>query len=434
MSAPTSSFSKLSLDPNMQRAEARNYPDSEESSDDDTSDDECFALAYCKEFRRDDEGGDFFAFQVVFADIQPYGVRIYQNKPRPECPRCENPEDCPHIEWLMEQIGRTRRSGATGGPYQHIDELGLRTICDELHWEMRTEDDSDAPSTKWELKKRHRAPAKGIRTSRISQARKTDVRNIMATLSPVTAQQYRADIFDEDIIIYETLVPRDLEATICRLLLLDDDVYYQFKDLVPKDAQVLDFLHKMQAKAVESFQLLDRYIQSGPIPGQVSHDVPWCANALIEVVNSVAALTFTPISRAAKMETVRILTSILEEVVERNYDIYASITWTRRPIPHEKDIDRNLYKLLIGSSSRDNPAQGDFVLGALHGVRDAAGGAIDDLDEIATKIGSLGFGAPAAYMNKLKGLIEQLKSGSRLGIAAGKRLSEGSDRQSKRMK
>src|SRR5439155_17492040 len=98
----------------------------------------------------------------------------------------------------------------------------------------------------------------------------------------------------------------------------------------------------------------------------VSCDVAWCASKLRELVKRIRhhLELRAPLGRATKTKAFRLLVTILEEVTNRNHDVYVNITWTREASSNETAVDRNLYQRLIGSSIKAGrteipPQEGD---------------------------------------------------------------------------
>ncbi|RFU25274.1 hypothetical protein B7463_g11058, partial [Scytalidium lignicola] len=469
MSLPVSGFRKLSISQSMQssrghaqgqaRGKGRALPheedpssseeeEEEEEEEEGREDDdvemhlgrEIFAVDHCREV------GGYYAFQIASAKIETVGVRIASTGTGVPTCSCNRPEPCPHIPWLISQLKRTRDNSedeTSPEPYDLISTAGLDNVCEELHWELREGTDSDSEETIWHLKKDYLKSKIGRQTRAMLRKRMKEVRMIMATLSPVVAEEYRADIFtsSEDISTDNMVVPHDLEATISRMLALDDELYYQFKSLISRNDIASDYFRKMSGKAQNTCQLLDQYIQTGPSTG--NHDVIWCGNTLVTIVNKISsyATEMAPLSRSSREEAAKTLVSILHEVVmNRNHDAFQRVNWQRRPTLGEKQKDRNLYQLLIGSTSRAGPADGSFVIKALQDLADAADRCVEDLEQILETIQSSGWGAPLAYVEKLTGLIAQLKGSRASGggpgqsSSSGKRPAGREDRKVKRMK
>ena len=373
--------------------------------------------------------------------MERYSIRISTTDAgNPTC-SCREEGTCKHIVWLLEQLSRTRRDTVEPTtpttPYEQISTIGLSSVCEELHWELREGTDSDTEETKWQLKKDYTASEVGRLTRGIIRERMKVVRDIMATLSPLLPEDYRADIFEspDNIPMQGQCVVGDLEATVSRLMILDDDLFHQFKDLVSRDTRATEYFRKMELKAQNTLELLDKYCDIGPTTGP--HDLVWCAQTLVDIVNSISANVAErqPLSPASREQAAKSLVSILGLVVKkRNHDVYQNLRWTRRRQHGEPQTDRNLYQRLIGSQSRSNPAGGNFVIKALLDLPEAQR-FVDELEDILSTLGTIGWGpAPQAYRDKLSGLITQLKSGAGSSAALGKRSAGSIDRNVKRMK
>ncbi|KAH9221624.1 hypothetical protein DL95DRAFT_381952 [Leptodontidium sp. 2 PMI_412] len=464
MSSPISSFSKLSITQKMQssRGHARGHSSgkgkgkavpieeedeptsSEESSDEDSNgsdpDDEgpdeerVFALDHCRQH------GTRYAFQIAYAEVERYSIRISTtDSGRPTC-SCKEQGNCPHILWFLEQLSRTRSLAvedeeANVTPYEHISQLGLDNVCEELHWELRQGTDSDTEETQWQLKKAYSTPEAGRQTRGVIKERLKTVRDIMATFSDIDTDSYRQDLFEsgDDITMGPILVKRDLEATVAKILILDDSIFHHFQTLVSRNVRATEYFNKMGSKAKTTLDLLDRYCEVGPTSGQ--HDLIQSAQTLVDIVNSISmnVAERQPLSPGSRSEAAKALISILSTVVrDRNHDVYQNTTWPRRRPHGEPSIDRNLYERLIGTTSRKSPAGGNFVIQALQDLPEARH-FVEELEEILALLGTIGWGpAPQAYRDKLGGLITQLKGAS--GVTFGKRPAGSLDRKVKRMK
>ncbi|CZT42735.1 uncharacterized protein RSE6_02683 [Rhynchosporium secalis] len=466
MSSPISSFSKLSLTQRMQssrghagdrssgkgkgkavqsegQSSSSDTSSGEESSGSDSGDDgleeetdnTCgvFALDHCRQH------GTRYAFQIAYAEVERYSVRISTtDSGRPSC-SCTQQGVCQHIVWFLDQIRRTRQptdEEVTVTLYEYISQHGLDNLCEELHWELRQGTDSDTEETQWQLQKAYsnleagRQPRGGIKE------RSKTARDILATLSNLDTDSYRHDIFESafDVNVESVLVKRDLEATMARILMTDDNIYHYFQTLVSRNVRATDYFDKMSLKAKTSLDLLDIYCEVGPSAGQ--HDLIQCAQSLIDIVNTISinVTERQPLNPSSRSEAAKALISILSTVVrERNHDAYQNSTWPRRRPHGELSIDRNLYERLIGKASPMNPAGGTFIIKALQDLPEARH-FVDELEEILALLGTIGWGpAPQAYREKLAGLIQQLKS-SGMTPPVAKRPAGSLDRQVKRMK
>lgn len=463
MSTPISSFSKLSISPTMHSASGVGHgpPASKGKQpvplDDDASDNDfdvapddpigdpdlqpehVLALYHCRHIGSEDSRR--YAFQIADAKVVRYGVRIKSTGVQCSCDPPEGSEVCRHIRWVLDQLGEAGLVNAESAPdlYDQIASVGMETICEDLHWELREGTESDEEETTWHLNKNYRTTMHGLQTRGMIRERLKDIRDILATLSPQSALDYRKDIFEspDDITMEDIMVPHDLGATVSRLLLHDDNIFYQFKSLVPHNVRALDYFRKMDLKAKETCRLLDDYVENGPAAGQ--HDLIWCSRELVNIVNLISrnVTERQPLSSAPRREAAKSLVSILAEVVRnRNKDVYQDDKLPRRRQHGEPHTDRNLYQRLIGSTSAQNPTGNAFVIKALQDLPEAQL-FVEDLEEVLIILNEIGWGpAPKAYRDKLAALITRLKGGIAPSTSSsGKRAASGMDRKViKRMK
>jgi len=446
MSAPTSDFSKLSINPEMQtmgpkKGAVRPDPTDDPSSSDGESkishEKGIFAVDHCRQINAEDSGR-CFAFQIVYAEIKHVGIRINERDPKSPSCSCDEPVPCRHISWLLDQLSHVEDVAAS--PFEAISNVALDRLCDELHWELR--EGFNSSETRWKLQKSYIESVVGRQTRGVMRGRAQAVRELLATLSPVITEDYRADIFDfaEDIPLEHVFVHGDLEATMSRLLIVDDGLFYFFKSIVTRNDCAADYFRKMSAKAENVCCLLDEYIHNGPAAG--TYDLSWCAQTLMSIVDSISANVRdpgrAPLSRATKEEAARALVSILAAVVDRNNDAYSSITWNRRRPHGERENSRNLYKCIVGSASRPGSGNANFVIKALNDVADVGERFVEDLNAILAKVETVGWDTPRPFLDNLRVLIARIKKviggpgGS--NVSSGKRRAASMERTVKRTK
>lgn len=465
MSSPISSFSRLSLTPKMEaprtnrggfpggKGKGRALPEesSHSSEDESSSEDEedsdaesvldppsnehIIALDHCRQHN------STYAFQIADAEVHRCGIRINESDTGLTC-SCDEEGMCRHIQWLLNRLGRTRKdtgSAITQRPHAFISSKGLRNVCDELNWELREGPDSDSEEPQWKIRKDYAVTDPGHQTRGFFKERVRVVRDILATFSTFPTDEYRKDIFDssDDFAVGKVHVPNDLEATISRLLILNDDVFGQFRTLVKPDVRASDYFKKMALKAQDTCELLDKYCDVGPAAGG-TFDLIWCAQTLTDIVNSIRVNVTErqPLRSSSREDAAKALVSILRMVVkQRNHDVYQNLKWPRRRIHGEPQIDRNLYQRLIGSTAKANPAGGNFVVKALQDLPEARL-FVEDLEEVYDLLKTVGWSAPQAYLDKLESLITQLRgsSGPSPSSSTGKRPASSMERNVKRMK
>jgi hypothetical protein len=475
MTAPISSFSKLSLTHTpMQSSRGQGRRQSSGSGerppppDDGSSrtehDDEeihlvdrIFALDHCRPHGMSEDGhpsSPRYAFQIAEAQVKRYGVRISAANPRSAICSCSEAGTCRHGRWLLKQLDRAGlqvRGGGDSNLFQSIGQKGLEKVCQDLRWELRggSSDSGDASSDseepeepeeqKWELKKKLPASQLHRQTRGLLKERCDTVRDIMATLCSEPTEDYRPDIFEaaDDITERDIAVPGDVGGTFSKWLLQYEDVLVKFKPLVSHDMRASAYFQNMTMKAYKSCELMDRYAQIGPSPGEIHHDVVWCAQSLVEIVKSVSKNISKrqPLNPLSREEASKTLVTILGEVVDRNKDVYQDDRLPRRRPHGEPQSNRNLYQRLIGSISPSNPAGPMFILRDLQDLPEAQP-FVESLEETLGKLQTIGWGpAPQAYRDKLSTIIARLKgSPGPSTTTAEKRRASLMDRKNKRMK
>lgn len=406
-----------------------------ESITDHSSNEHIIAIDHCRQHN------STYAFQIADAEVHRCSIRINEAGTRPTC-SCGEEGTCRHIHWLLNKLERTRKDTTAVAPRPHeiISAKGFKNVCEELHWELREGLDSDSEEPQWKIRKDYAVTAPGHQTRGLFKERVRVVRDILATFSTSPMDEFRKDIFEgpDDFAVGKVLVPRDLEATVSRLLILNDEVFTQFKTLVKPDIRASDYFQKMAVKAQNTCVLLDKYCDGGPTEAGGNFDLIWCAQTLTNIVTSIHTnvIDRQPLRSSSREEAARALISILRMVVkQRNHDVYQNLKWKRSRVHGEPQIDRNLYQRLIGSTARANPAGGNFVIKILQDLPEARR-FVEDLEEIYNLLKTVGWSAPQSYLDKLESLITQLKGGSgpSPSAASAKRPASSLDRNVKRMK
>lgn len=410
-----------------------------ESITDHSSNEHIIALDHCRQHN------STYAFQIADAEVHRCSIRINETGTGPTC-SCSVEGTCKHIQWLLNKLEQTRKDtmSVVPRPYEIISAKGFRNVCEELQWELREGPDSDSEEPQWKIRKDYAVTAPGHQTRGLLKERVRVVRDILATFSEFPTDDFRDDIFGkpDDFAVGKVLVPRDLEATVSRLLVLNDDMFGHFKTLVKPDIRASDYFQKMAVKAQTTCALLDKYCDRGPTEVGGNFDLIWCAKTLADIVTAIHTnvIARQPLRSSSREEAARALISILRMVVkQRNHDAYQNMKWKRNRAHGEPQIDRNLYLRLIGSTARVNPAGGTFVIKILQDLPEARR-FVEDLEEIYNLLKTVGWSAPQSYLDKLESLITQLKGGSGPSPSSGsgsssvKRPASSLDRNAKRMK
>lgn len=378
--------------------------DVEEETDEETNN-RIFALDHCRQFHTT------YAFQIASTEVERASVRISPTGPICFSPACtkERETPCCHIRWLLAQLSSTLPDTVGRdniSPYEQILSMGLENVCEKLQFELREGPESPTEA-KWQLKKVHSTSGVTRRTRGMIRERMQVVRDIMAALSNDMTDDFRKDIFDRPGNMSPEPVLGDLEATIARVIFFNDDIFYHFKALVPRNMRATDYFRKALRKAQNAFKALEDYCEHGPVNGPF--DLIWCADSLVAIVDAIGfnIAQRQPLSSTAKHEAAKTLVEILSMVVGSNYEMYNELGWDRRRAHAEPQIDRNLYERLIRKPPRNYPTE--FVLTALQNLPEARP-FIEQLQDLLDKLGEIGWDAPTAYKSKLRSIIAQLRA------------------------
>ena len=444
MSGPiSSSFSKLSIQPDKMespRGQKRGPPsskgkepmppdedDSEEESDSDyetqDSDPEQHALAFYRCCQLNPEHNDpdkrRYSFEIADAQIGKEGIQFRSSDT--SLPRCScGQKDCRHMLWLLEQLslaGVDITRDAQLGYYGQIASIGLENICENLRWEL--DEGLESKPITWQLTKTNHHLRRGPQTKASVQKKIDEIRDILATLSDLPLDDYPTYMIEdfESFTVDNIYVKNDLHATVSRLLVLDDSLFDQFKNLVPPNVRASDYFHKMKRKAMDAFHRLDLYVETGPTASStVHHDVIWCAQRLLDIVNAIGANIRNrgPLDASARRAAAEALIAILTEVViHRNTDAYQNKSFPRRR-PHGEPLrDQVLYQRLIGEPSPYDSSGSFFVIEHLEKLPEARS-FIAELEQIHKHLSGIGWGpAPREYRDRLRGIIANLQGSLR---------------------
>lgn len=135
---------------------------------------------------------------------------------------------------------------------------------------------------------------------------------------------------------------------------------------IDPDFQAHVFFEKIGNRVARAFQALDEYIAHGSTAAHSeAHDVPTCARKLKALVQAIDNYYLQQRqngldSNELDLRAGAVLISTLDNVVHRNQDAYANITWNA--VPPDDAEENNLFVCLIGA-----PPAGDglFVLDTL---------------------------------------------------------------------
>ena len=389
------------------------------SSDDEVEDlPQLFALDFCQE-KVDINQDRYFAFQVITARLETNAIRIGPHV-GVQC-RCGE-DGCLHIQWLLGQLGLSEP-----GVDQRIALIGLDSICEDHQWEHRPDEGWDSQASRWELRKTYTGPIADRQSQSTFLARKQAARDIVASFSSDQVyEEFRYDVFDQgdgSLLTGEVYTTKDLSATLCKMLIRNDDIDYHFKHLVPYESRDIDYFHKMYSKGERAVHHLVEYADTGienswsalrPAGNVLSfaHDISWCGQELVNITHYVSRRCERRGIKPRAQETAAdTLMGILRLVIGKNYSMYSNITWKRR-VPHaERTSNTNLFQHLLGPDSVGLCAQGNFIIEGLELIPDACLRYIEELERTLTLLEQFGYDAPAQYRNRLSAFITKLKGG-----------------------
>ena len=163
-------------------------------------------------------------------------------------------------------------------------------------------------------------------------------------------------------------VPDNLAATIYQLAVRDEKVFESLRRVITHDVCANAHFSKQRNRAREAFARLDSYIENGPAEAAQTddHDIPRCARMLRIVVEQICEVRDSrsssgPLSAPVKRKVAEILVEILQEVCNRNEDVYYRIGWERVMVDGEPDRNRNLYAYLIDDPPRSSPTTPNWM-------------------------------------------------------------------------
>ena len=190
-------------------------------------------------------------------------------------------------------------------------------------------------------------------------ARADQVRDMLSVFDdlrlPDEFGRYLADV-PPDYTPENFYVPNNLIATIYRLAVRDESVFKRLRRVITHDVCANVHFSKLRARAREAFAGLDTYVENGPSEGN-HQDIPRTARTLRSLIDqicharnvrtSTGTLSLTVVTKVAE-----ILVEILQEVCNRNEDVYYRIHWDRGQRDDEPEWNRNLYSYLIDDPPR----------------------------------------------------------------------------------
>ncbi|KAM3070949.1 hypothetical protein ACMFMG_009859 [Clarireedia jacksonii] len=357
------------------------------------------AVDHCRHVQSPND--TYYAFQLGIAEVRGLGIRFRSSQTREEECSCGDPA-CNHIAWLKSQIHITNGQSV----YDYLQDRSM----------PRDESYEYEPAS-WRLANKRQ------RGHTITRSRRKAVRDIMSTFHHDTvAEEYRPDIFDFALYSHEVLAPYDLEATLSKLLIHDDDTFQKFESIVSQERCDTEYFRKMGQKVFGALDKLDEFESTGKLSDwtamgpysntKFQHDVPWCARTLVELVDLIRDNLQWRKGMSYESQTLAaaLLIQILEAIVFRNTELYTNIDWVRQRPHGEPSTHRNLYLNLLGSQSENG--RGEFILDALESLPEEATAPrhyIDRLTHLQFRLSSHAYAASSSYMNRLGYVVARLR-------------------------
>ncbi|KAL8641663.1 MAG: hypothetical protein Q9228_001565 [Teloschistes exilis] len=204
---------------------------------------------------------------------------------------------------------------------------------------------------------RQASTAEGIGFSADSNTREQPTLDMLSVFdSTALPEEYGRDFapvgpFDTPRDIFAT---RSLAETIYRLAVRDELVFDRLRQVITAENCAVAHFIKLRNRARATFAALDRYVEDGPSEDSQADDtdIPRCARKLRHCIERLCQArdsrrSSSPLSAASVTKVAEILVEILQEVCNRNEDVYFRISWERDIPEDEPERNRNLYTYLI---------------------------------------------------------------------------------------
>ena len=381
--------------------------------------------------------GDVYAFQMT--ELVYQSIRIGSPDsgiPIPQC-TCGEKAPCKHVLWLMDRLAKQTLyahdpneplnltpggyAEEMGHPFRDISKFHLDILADSLHCELTPQDSDDD-----------------------DDLRAQEAHELLASVAAVAPEKYRADLLKGSQRSKKTLKRGDLECTVFRMLLKNNEFFKYFLSRTGAVDAINDPFRKLSHRVTRILRKLEQYSSSfyqsqagTPTTASSSSSrpprpprgppctVPWAAHHILGIVSRIRSHLTPDLSPAQRTSAARTLIRILSVVSNSNHDAHQGSTAR----------DRNLYVRLI--ANRDD----GFVLPLLFNVVEAAAPFLHNLEVVQDRIAV--HGAPASYVARFEELIRRLKEypqartsphGSGGGAGSKRHGRGGEDRSPKRVK
>ncbi|KAL8768114.1 MAG: hypothetical protein Q9209_005577 [Squamulea sp. 1 TL-2023] len=316
--------------------------------------------------RHESDRGAYFAFQMD----RPESVRIFDPAERGQHVECTCEEFqssqtiCIHIYWLFDGLNAVLRTPPA--PRTQVtsreDVLAQISALYGLIGSQLLLLPASLSATRDETMSDTDDATEVMSSPTFSDVRMEQVRDMLSVFDTVALPEN----YDPEGVSISNMnerpslyVPNNLTATIYRLAIRDEKVFRSLRKVITHDICANVHFSKQRVRAREAFERLDNYIENGPSIEieESDQDIPTCGSMLRYVVNQIcqirdSRLSRGPLSATVKRRVAEILVEILQEVCNRNVDVYYRIHWERSVANDEPDRNRNLYAYLIDDPPR----------------------------------------------------------------------------------
>ncbi|GAB1203870.1 hypothetical protein APSETT445_002510 [Aspergillus pseudonomiae] len=242
-------------------------------------------------------------------------------------------------------------------------------------------------------------------------SRPQKVRDLMSAFDTATLpEDFRLDLIDDvgqSRTPEQCVVQGDFEATMFRLAVHDDTVYFSLCKAMPPGACAAIYFDKVQEKSRKLLADFDRYCQTGRRSEGSNVDINNVIGDLQHNVNRIQANIVMRAPHGVE-GAAKALVTLLEDICNRNKDALDGNLWGGVTFHGEDEDQRNLYHQLIGKAEETGEC---FILDALEQL------AGSDLHQFKERLRAIlqkneVNRAPKAYILKLNGLVRRAESNS----------------------